>query len=261
MFQITTKMEVNIRRGKTAATDMFQLSTFLIKSRIPAVVVEPEFVENILIDRSKYVNAYKVICAVDFHNGKHFALEKIRDLPQAALSADGFEILVSPNRPDKESLNELRGLTQFFKSIDPMKEIRWVLGLRTREIPNLECILEHMRTWPGSFIRTDTNLEIPSLGIDDYIEDIDFIRSKVSTPIKVSGNVDFALINALSDVASRFDVTATQARKIAREAHAAEQAPPAPPVLASPEAPEQGQAQDVVGPPNPPKPDRPMKFG
>lgn len=219
MLSYSTKMEVNLFNSKSVATDMQQLSNFIIKNRIPVVVTEPDFVENVILDRNKFSPAYKIICAVDFSTGKHYALEKIRDLPRNALLADGFEFRVTHGKSDKESLNELRALTEFIKkTIDPTKEIRWALGLRTVTRDNYDKTIQHMKQWPASFIRTDINLDSPSATVDAHKDDIGFIRERVALPIKISGNIDYDTMLTLMGRAARFDVTVSQAKRILKDA-------------------------------------------
>jgi hypothetical protein len=215
MFQISTKLEVNLLKNSQFQAGSHDISTFVIKNRIPAVVTEPEYVEIMVTDRArfgpKHAPSYKIICAIGFWDEKKYALEKIRDLPQNALMADGFEVLVTPGRSDKEFLNELRGLTEFFRTLG-QKEIRWAMALRTKS--PTEYYLEHMKKWPATFVRTDVNVASPSASIEVHAADIGFIKNQLATPIKISGDVDYGTIVALMGEAARFDVSFDQARRI-----------------------------------------------
>ena len=218
MLQLTTKLELNVFNTKSLAMDMPHIGSFAIKNRIPCIVTEPQLIDIILMERSKFSPAFKVICAIDFFN-KNYALQKMRGLSNGVFMADGFEFRVSPGHNDKESLNELRALTEFVKTgIGPSKEIRWALCLRTITYDNYMHLLDHMRKWPASFIRTDINLECPSANFDAHMDDINFIRGKIATPIKVSGNINHSLMLTLGSKASRFDVNLTQARRILKDA-------------------------------------------
>jgi hypothetical protein len=223
MLQLTTKMEINVT-ARTLAADIGQLSTFIIKNRIPAVVTDSQFLETLTLDRLKFGGgrtgrlAYKIICAVDFPRGKAYALEKLRNLPEnVVFLADGFDILLTGGRTDKEVLNELRGLSEFLKKIDPTKELRWTLGCCTRNRVEIKKMLTNMVKYPGSFIRTDQNLE-SQVSVDDHLSDIEFIRKVIATPVKVSGNVDYNTMQVLAGSAERFDVTLAKARTILKEA-------------------------------------------
>lgn len=219
MLQISTKLEINLLRNMKFQPGTHDLSSFVIKNRVPAVVAEPEHIEILVTDRARFgpksALSYKIICAVEFWDDKKYALEKVRDLPQSALMADGFEVLLTPGRADKEALNELRGLTEFFRTLG-QKEIRWALALRTK--PPTAYHLEHMKKWPASFIRTDINLVSPSASIEVHAADIGLIKSMLATPVKICGDLDFGTISALMGEAARFDVSLDQARRILKTA-------------------------------------------
>lgn len=215
MFQQMTKLEVNIRKGKLAPTDMHNLSSFLIKNCIPTIVVDPEFIEPMLVERSKFNGGYKIVTAVDFNDaGRHFALEKMRDLPQAMFATDGIEVLLTPNRNDKESHNELKAISEFIKQLKTTMEIRWVLGLRTRQKTAIEHYMKYLTSFPVNFIRTDPNLDIKST-TQQHQEDLEYIRRYYAAPVKVSGSVDLSVINEVK--ANRFDVSVAQAKKVLKE--------------------------------------------
>jgi hypothetical protein len=173
----------------------------------------------VLVERTRYVGRYQVICAVDFPAGRNFASEKMRGLPKASLIADGFEILLTAGHTDKESLNELKSISDFIlKYIDPTKEIRWVLGLHQRQREQVFNIMPHLKHYPAKFIRTDVHLSVPNVDLNAHQCDINFIRGHVGTQVKVSGNVNLELIKALTDQVGRFDVNFSQAKDITRSA-------------------------------------------
>ena len=112
MLQLTTRMEINVT-AKTVAADIGQLSTFVVKNRVPVVVTDPQFLETITLDRLKFGGgrtgrlAYKIICTVDFPRGKAYALEKLRDLPENVIFlADGFDILLTGGRSAHQTRQE-----------------------------------------------------------------------------------------------------------------------------------------------------------
>lgn len=220
MFDITTRFEVNVLRGANVANDFNNLSNFLVKHRVPALVVDPMFIQPVLIERMRFRAQYKIIVAVDFDTGRRYAMEKLRPLPQEIFKADGLDILLSANRADKESFNEMKVLHDFIKnSINPMIEIRWVLGLRSRAYEDVANIMINLKKIPApTFVRTDINLVSPDHNMEQHAVDIDFIKSAVGAPIKLCGNVDLATISKFKGQVARFDVSVSQAKKIAKEA-------------------------------------------
>jgi len=220
-FSISVKMEVNLLRSRTASGDHINLARWVIKNRVPAIVVDPLYVEASLVERMKHRGQYKIICSVDFESGKHYGLEKMRPLPKSIMTADGFDILLTSNRTDKEYLNELRILSEFIhENIHKSKEIRWTLGLRTREQATIALALPHIKKWPATFIRTDHNV-LPAKQENEYerhIRDVKFIREYTGLPIKISGNIDYETYLKLKGDVKRFDVTLDQAKSIIKTA-------------------------------------------
>lgn len=214
-------MEVNLLRSRMASGDHINLARWVIKNRVPVIVVDPLYVEASLVERVKHRGQYKIICSVDFESGKHYGLEKMRPLPKSIMTADGFDILLTSNRTDKEHLNELRILSEFIhENIHKSKEIRWTLGLRTREQTTIAAVLPHFKKWPATFIRTDNNV-IPAKienELEKHVRDVKFIRSYTGLPIKISGNVDYETYLKLKDSVKRFDVTLNQAKSIIKTA-------------------------------------------
>jgi len=220
-FSISVRMEVNLLRSKTASGDHINLARWVIKNRVPAIVVDPLYVEASIIERMKHRGQYKIICSVDFESGKHYGLEKLRPLPKSIMVADGFDILLTANKSDKEYLNELRILSEFIHdSIHKSKEIRWVLGLRTREQASIIQALPHFKKWPATYVRTDHNV-LPAKQENEYerhARDIQFIRKSTGLPIKISGNIDYETYMKLKSDVKRFDVTLNQAKALIKTA-------------------------------------------
>jgi len=214
MFQHTTKLEVNIRRGKMAPTDMHNLSSFLIKSKIQTIVIDPEFIDPMTVERSKFNGAYKIIVAVDFDNGRRYGMEKLKYLPKNTFQTDGIEILLTPGRNDKESLNELKVISEWGKMFNPLLEIRWVFGFRTRAKDLISNFMPYLKNVPGVLLRTDHNCEVPNITIEEHLSDVEYLKSFSSTPIKISGNVTFEVMKAVK--VAKYDVTINQAKKIVR---------------------------------------------
>lgn len=210
MYHVTTRLEVNV--FSRSIGDIDGLTAFVAKHRVPAIVVDPALLEVLIVERSQFNHVHKVICAIDFEN-KNYSFNKMRDLGKVVWAADGYEILVSPNRSDIETMNEMKSLREFIIRYDSTKEIRWAFNLRNKKY-DFSHALKHAKSIPGSFIRTDINLVSPASTLGAHVEDVDFIKKVVATPIKVSGSVNYDLVMALRNSVARFDVTLSQAREI-----------------------------------------------
>ena len=232
MWQYTAKMEVNVTQRATAAQDLNNFGSFIMKNRIPVVVVEPQFIDSILLERSRLAGPFKIIVAVDFDTGKSYAMDKIKFLPKNALNCDGLDILLTQNRSEMESFNELKAITEFIRKINPTMEIRWTLGLHTRK-PETIKHLPHLVKHPGNLIRTESCCELPQLKIN-HQEDIDLIKKYCATPVKLCGNIDFPTIKEFLNKAARFDVSVQQAKRIIKVAQEEDSAPAPTPAPATP---------------------------
>ena len=210
MYHVTTRLEVNV--FSRSIGDIDGLTSFVVKHRIPTIVVDPALLEVLIVERSQFNYAHKIICAIDFEN-KYFSFNKMKDLGKSIWAADGYEILVSPNRTDIETMNEMKSLREFILAYEPTKEIRWALNLRNKKY-DFSHALKHAKNIPGSFIRTDTNLISPASTMEAHKEDVDVIKKVVAMPIKISGSVNYDLIMAMRPNVARFDVTLSQAREI-----------------------------------------------
>lgn len=220
MNDISHRLEVNLLRNHVAVADMNQLGNFLIKYQIPAIVVDPNYIEHVMMERLKVGGKYKIICAVDFDTGRRFAMEKMRPLPRAALGADGFDILLCAGRADKEAYNELKALNDFIReNLGREKEIRWTFGLRVRTQEQMQVFMPYLQQAPAAFLRTDYNFGIPDITAQTHLDDIKYLRQHSGTPIKVGGGgITLKSIEEIGGKASRFDVTIMEARDLIRRA-------------------------------------------
>lgn len=217
LIDVTTKLEVNFQHKLTSRIDGAHLSQLFVKHRIPSVVVAPHFIEPIVVERMKVNGNYSIICAVDFEKGTTYAMEKLRSLPQCVQAVNGFDILVSSKRTDKESLNELKSIYQFIKSVyGKTVQIRWTLGMLTRKIDEIQNVIPHLISCPANYIRLDNNLVIPGVTEEQHRNAITVLRQFIQTPVKVSGNITYEMAINLKSEAARFDVSIEQFNAIVK---------------------------------------------
>jgi len=213
MFDLTSKLEINISKTSTAV-EVADTGTFAAKYRCPAIIVPPAFVTGALVERSKLRAQYKVIVAVDFDKGANYALDKFKSLNQNVFQTDGYDVVITEGKNLGETINEMKALTEFIKTrINPILEVRYVLGILDRKPEAIELILKAAKMVPPAFIRTDPIL-ISARNVD-HESIIKAVRQTVPYPIKLSCNVTFEVCQKCKEV-SRFDVTTTQAREIVR---------------------------------------------
>jgi hypothetical protein len=230
--QITNKLEIEI--GQLNQREILEAGTFSTKNHCQAIIVMPDAVAGVMMDKSTRNSQYRVIAAIDFPNGRNFALDKWRDISPDVLAADGFEILLSMGRTPADCRNEIRAIMEFIRGqVNPMAEIRFVIRAFERSEKELDECFEGFRKNPPNMIRLDHRLlrarEIVKAVdaekcnrkiLDDQIKMIEALRSRMAIPIKVSGNVDLAMVQELSKVhnTTRFGVSLAQAKSIMKEA-------------------------------------------
>jgi hypothetical protein len=215
---ISSKFEINLQSSN--ASDVPGVGTFVVQNRIPALVVNPELFVAALTDRQVKMRQCKFIVAIDFRdNGKHYAMDKIKQLPGEVLGADGFDVMVTPGKNEKEIGKEMGAVGSFLRQVNPAAEIRWVMGCRRQSTENIIAMLKMAKEYPPTFIRTDGNLKVPDLDVRGHKVDIALVRKHIGTAIKISGNVDWATVKEVKNQVARFDVTVAQARSIIKAAN------------------------------------------
>ena len=217
LYNISTRFEINLQ--DTLASEIGSASTFILKNKIPTMIVNTDLFMSVLADRQmktwQMQPPYKIIVAIDFRdNGKHYAMDKVKLLPREVLEADGYDIMITPGRNEIETGKEMNTLHDFFKQMNPMTEIRWVLGCRTQTTENILTVIKMAKKYPPNFIRTDSNVVIPQQDIGNHRVDIKLIKDNIGIPIKLSGNINWEIVKEMKDQVARFDVSISQARSI-----------------------------------------------
>lgn len=209
-FQTTSKLELNIIKSSMHPN---AVSDFAIRNRVPVIVASPEHVGALVQLRAVKNGQYRIICAVDFPAGRGFAMEKLKGLNEDFQLADGYEILLSPDRTEVESRNEMKALHGFLKQINPLVEIRWCLAAHSRPEENSLGILKSMQQAAPSYMRIEPHVKLPNVGVDEHKAFVAKAKEQVPYAIKISGNVDLDLIRSFAEdrQVKRFDVDIDQA--------------------------------------------------
>ncbi len=219
MYSITSKLEINLMSGKD---DPAFVANFAQKHRCPTIVTRPEYVAPLMAHRAAHHGQYLIVTAIDFPTGKSFAMDKFRSLSDDFLAGDGFEILLTDNKTQIESQNEIKALYEFLKRMNQISEIRFVLGAYTRSREQLMSYISGMKKYPPRWIRLDQHLILPNIAIGHHSGMVEMVKTHLPYPIKVSGNVDLETIKTFDGQKVRFDVTVAQAAKILKELETAE---------------------------------------
>lgn len=216
MFSYTTKMEINLRNSKTLPHDLNNLPIFMIKNRIPAIVVPSELLELVAAERVVHNADYQIITMVDWEDGNHYAMDKLKLLSKMALQTDGLEIRLSHDRNDMECHNELASILDFIKKFNPLMQVRWTFEFRKFCYDSYKHFFKHMKKFPATFVRTSTIVELANnFDVAEHARDIERIRQEYAGQIKIGGNITKKIIDEVK--AGRYDVTVDQAKNIIKE--------------------------------------------
>ncbi len=177
-----------------------QALDFAHANRVPAVVIDPESINDAVVYRSIIRGKFKIICMVDWPKGERYYIDKFRGLPQESLNADGYEILLTPGDKAK-CIKEIKYLSDFVKQyFTTTTEIRFVLGhtLANRDDSDIDAMLECIKQIPlPAFIRTTNQTKVSSSdgSIDSQIKILEKIKKVINVPVKISGNMTMKIAN------------------------------------------------------------------
>ena len=218
MAALLQKLELDIMQ----ANELEEAVDLIVKHRIPTAIVHPGLVLDAMIRRSRYQGDFKIITPVDWPKGDIYGLPKFMGLDVDALNSDGFELMITPNRPESDIKNEMDMLTRFIREhVSEVPEIRFVFNALTNEnkdnIKSMAKAVRGVRT--PILIRTDYKLKLQVSRANPEIQNdiISMIKKIVDVPLKISGNMNSIKTIMQCQDASKFAVSLTQIRAIIKE--------------------------------------------
>ena len=214
-MHLIPKLEIDIMQ----ANELAEAMEFACVYRTQAVVVHPDLAAEAAIQRTRRQARCKIITPVDWPKGEKFGVSKMHTMPLAALSQDGFEIMLSPRDINKLKA-ELLELSNFVREhLLNATEIRFVLGALTYDQKDVLKLCEALKSIPApTLLRTDTNLRIQQIKANatSHSEMIESIKHIISRPLKLSGNISTVKM-LTSCKAERYAVSLKQAQAIVKE--------------------------------------------
>jgi len=217
MLQITGKLEIDVCQQN----ELKPAVELARKYDIPALVVHPSLMADAKIYCERQRGRLQLLVPIDWPKGEAVGLTKLRGLTPQALSADGFEILLTPGRGAAVVEQEIRLLDDFIvRHINSRAEVRWVLGARQRPPEEIDQICAAIRTVrTPAMVRTDhqLKLQVSKANPEAHRAIIERIHQHLAAPVKLSGNFSAARSIALCPGAARYAVSLTQAQQIIRD--------------------------------------------
>lgn len=219
---ITSKLELDVMQS----AELHEAVELAQQYKMPAMVVHPELAGFASIARGSAQGKFKIIVPVDWPKGDKHGMAKMQGMAIEALSQDGFEILASATGVNSIH-SELAAITDFIhKHLSQLHEVRIVLGVFNRTEAQVNAICEAIKGIPTpTIIRTDHNLRLQQskANTEKQKELIESLHSKVSAPIKISGNINSLNIVRGCTGATRYAVGLRELKNIIRDLKKQEQ--------------------------------------
>jgi hypothetical protein len=216
-MSILNKLEIDV----TQANEVQEATSFAAKYNLPALVVHPSLALEGIYARGRAGGKYKIITPIDWPKGENFGMLKMRGINLDALDTDGYEILLTPNKTEIETRNEIQVLTEFIRShISTTAEIRFVLGSLVREQSTVLMAMKGLLKNRLPFLmRNDihTKIQATKANADIHSSTYNELIQIVKIPIKVSGNIASYQIYNECQFATRFGVNLAQAKSILKD--------------------------------------------
>lgn len=214
---ILNKLEIDVMQ----ASELGEASELAHKHHLPALVIHPGLASDGHIARGRVRGKFKIIVPVDWPKGENFGMNKMQGLSIDALEADGFEILLTPNKTAIETRNEAKAITEFIRQhVSQTAEVRFVLGSHTRDVEQVSKLSDGLTKIPTpTYIRNDTHLKLQISKANPEVHNAisELILSHVRAPLKICGNiVDIRTMAECKNIA-RFGVNLLQAKNIIKE--------------------------------------------
>ena len=211
-----TKLEIDI----TKADQIQPAMELAIKHHILGMTVPPEMVPLAIMARTVKQSNLKIITTVDAGRGLQYGQEKFRGMPVEAMSANAYEVLLTPGT-QSQIIQEVKYLSDFFRSyFGQLIEMRFAIGMgldgRTEE--QMKHMLQACtKIAPPSLVRTCFNAKIaPNKIKETYEQQINFINSINDVlKVKVCGDVTPEIYRTVK--AEKFAVTLAQLQNIVKQ--------------------------------------------
>ena len=192
-----------------------------IKFGIPSIVVHQDLYTDLVMQRLYRKGRFKLIVPIDWPRGELRDRVKFRGLSCKCLRADGFEIYLSGGITEAATRAEILTLEHLVDRINPVAEIRYVLGTQSRPESMVLGICHGMIGWgtagcrhlhPPQFIRTDIQLktQVSKGNCEVHTTIAGKISEVIDYPLKACGNFNTAKDIVACPWASRVAVGITQ---------------------------------------------------
>lgn len=134
----TNRVEVLFEKPSLKVKDLAKLDSIMCSTRAPALVIDPAYINDIIMIKGQRNSKYNVIAAIDLE-GKVYGGNKVYHIKNA-ISADGFDIGLTANKNKTELTNEIKAITSFLSQSPTEYMIRWVINAKHGSGHVKECL-------------------------------------------------------------------------------------------------------------------------
>jgi deoxyribose-phosphate aldolase len=216
-MSVLTRLEIDVM----VVGELQEAAQLANKYHLPGLVVHPGLAAEGHIARGRNNGKFKIFTPIDLPKGENYGNLKLRGLSTDALEADGFEIILTPNKNLVETRNEAKLIHSFIRNhLGPTVEIRFVLNTLGKEDEQILIQSEALRDLPTpAFIRNDMNVksQVGKANPEIHNHNIELVHNKIKVPIKIAGNITGLKQIAACRTAKRFGVSLLQAKQIIKE--------------------------------------------
>lgn len=212
---LITKLEVDLFQAR----ELDEAVPLLTAWKIPAIVVHQDLVAKAMMLRAVNQAKFKIFAPFDSPKGLLRSTLKFRDVALNVLSADGFEVQLSSSVTGKLANQEISEISELVRKINPMAELRFVLGALSTASTIWTHYVEAIKKFNvGGLIRTDhhTSIQQSKANCAVHTTTLEQVRAITSKGIKLSGNISSLKVIAKCP-ADRYGVNFKQVRDIVGE--------------------------------------------
>jgi len=122
----SNRVEIGYNKLCPKINDLIKLDSLACSIHTPALIVAPQFVQQLNLIRFQRNSQYKLLIPIDI-DGKLFGINKIHNI-RDIMNVDGYEIGFTFNKNENELFNEMAAINQMFTSSGARYFIRWVIN-------------------------------------------------------------------------------------------------------------------------------------
>jgi len=164
------------------------------------IYVTPNLVQIAGVARSLSNGKYSIYVMVDFPKGSHSGMDKFKSTSTDFFLADGYDVVLTPNKFGKEIQIEIENIHSFIKEmISAHVDVCYTINASMRDNDQLEKISKTLHKNPPTKIKTESNptVQPTKANLEVHKNNIETIRKFSTVPMVISGNINYNIYEEL----------------------------------------------------------------